>query len=155
MLRPVFLRLTAPPLAAVMLLGACYRYVPATGGELVLGAAYRAHLSPEGTRSVTPLLGPNVGAFDGVILSASDSALEVAMSSTTKRLDPNRILWSGEQVMVPRDAVASFDRREIDRGRTTRAVILSALGLFAIGKLWSTFQGRVSGGAKGPPITPF
>lgn len=149
------LRATAAPLAAVLLLGACYRYVPETSATLEPGAVYRAHLTPEGTQQVTPVLGANVGMFDARVINAGGSDLLVAMSATVRRDDPRRTNWSGEEVTVPRSAVQGFDRRELDRKRTIGAAVGWGVGMLVVSALWRSIQGRASGGDNTPGPTPF
>lgn len=155
MLTRTTLRLTAAPLAAVLLLGACYRYVPETSAALETGAMYRAHLTPEGTQRVAPVLGANIARFDGRLVNVSDSALLVAISATVRRDDPRRTGWSGEQVTVPRSAVLGFDRRELDRKRTIGAAVGWGLGMLVVSALWRSISGRASGGDNTPGPTPF
>jgi len=151
MLRGNALRFTAAPLSMVLLLGACYRYVPAPGGDFDLGAVYRGHLTPDGTERVAPRLGSDVGFFDGRVVTATDTSLLVAMNATMKRSDPRRTLWSGEQLSIPRSAVLTFERREMDRRKTVGALLLSAAGILATGALWLSIKGRVSGSPGGGP----
>jgi hypothetical protein len=150
------LRLTAGPLSAVLLLTACYRYVPVTGGDLVLGDVYRGHLTSDGTQLVARTMGADVGAFDGRLLTSTDTALVVSVASTVRRADPRRMIWSGEELVIPRSAVGTFERRELDGRRTVGAVLLTALGIAATGAIWLSIKGRVSGNpGGGPPVTPF
>ena len=144
-MRGAALRLTAGPLCAVLLVGACYRYVPATTGDLVLGGVYRGHLTPDGSEQVARLMGRDISVFDGRIVTATDTALLVAMSASVKRADPRRTIWSGEQLFVPRSAVLNFERRELDGRKTFGAFLLSAAGILVTGAIWLSIKGRVSG----------
>jgi hypothetical protein len=144
------------PVLALTLFSACYRYVPAPNTDLIVGGQYRAHLTPQGSAQVARLMGENVGRFDGRILTVSDSGYLVAMSATLKRNDDRSTVWTGEHLIVPRDAVSSFELRELDRPRTVRAAALYTLGALGIGALVFSISGIVSGspgGPTGPPPT--
>lgn len=155
MLRGRLLRATAIPVLALNLLGACYRYVPAAG-DLIVGGAYRGHLSPEGSTQVARIIGEDVGRFDGRILTVSDTAYLVAMSATLKRNDERATVWTGEQLVIPRTAVNRFELRELDRRRTVRAAALYAVGIAAIGALLFSISGAATqdGTPPAPPTPP-
>ena len=154
MLRGRLLRATAVPVLALNLLGACYRYVPVTTGDLVVGTAYRGHLTAEGSQSIARLLGENVTRFDGRIVTVSDTALLVAMSATLKRADQRQTVWTGEQLMIPRSAVSRFELRQLDRPRTMRAAALYALGIAVVGGILLSITGVASQDGSPPPPPP-
>lgn len=134
-----------------MLFGACYRYVPAPSGDVILGAAYRGYLTPEGSRQVAPLVGQDVQRFDGRIVSVLDTAYLVAMGATVKQADPRPTIWTGEQLVIPRGAVNRFELRELDRPRTIRAALIYTGAMVLLGAAWL----RIKGGAAGSCcITP-
>lgn len=153
MLRGPILRVTGVPVLALTLLGACYRYVPATG-NLTVGGSYRGHLTPEGSQRVARLVGENVQRFDGRIISFSDTAYLVAMSATLKRTEVRPTVWMGEQLLIPRDAVSQFELRELDRPRTLRAAALYTVGLVALGALVFSIRGSAGGDGSPPPPPP-
>ena len=155
MLRGRALRITGIPVLALTLLSACYRYVPTTTEDVVVGGAYRGHLSPEGSQRVAPLVGENVLRFDGRIVSVLDTAYLVAMSATLKRTEERPMIWTGEQLMIPRSAVNHFEMRELDRPRTLRAAALYTLGIAAVGLLVFSIKSLASGeGNVNPPPPP-
>jgi hypothetical protein len=148
MLRGPVLRAVALPVLVLNALSACYRYVPASTTDIIPGGAYRGHLSAEGSRDVARLVGENVELFDGRIITVTDSSYLIAMSATQKRADPRSLVWAGERLVIPRTAVNKFELRELDRGRTFRAALLSALGIVTIGAL--VFS--INGGSGGDPV---
>jgi hypothetical protein len=150
MLRGPILCVTGVPVLALTLLGACYRYVPVTG-DLVVGGAYRGHLTPEGSQQVARLVGENVERFDGRIITVTDTAYLVAMGATLKRAEVRPTIWTGEQLAIPRSAVTRFELRQLDRPRTIRAAALYAVGVVALGALVFSIQGIRSGDNGGPP----
>ena len=155
MLRGSRLRITGLPVLALTLFSACYRYVPATPGDLVVGGSYRGHLTEEGARRVAPIVGENVERFDGRIVTVMDTAYLVAMSATFKRADARNTVWTGEQLVIPRSAVNRFELRQLDRPRTVRAAALYTGGMLALGVLVFSIKSLASGsGTINPPPPP-
>jgi hypothetical protein len=152
MLRGRSLRASGIPVLALTLFTACYRYVPVTTSDLMPGGAYRGHLTDEGSRSVAPLVGENVLLFDGRLITVLDTAYLVSMSATLKRTEARPLVWSGEQLAIPRSAVNRFEMRELDRSRTMRAAALYSLGLLGVGVLIFSVKSLVSG--SGSVVTP-
>jgi hypothetical protein len=139
---------------ALTLFSACYRYVPTTTPDVIVGGAYRGHFSAEGSRAVAPLIGENVERFDGRIITVTDTAYLVAMSATLKRSEARQTVWTGERLLIPRSAVNRFELRELDRKRTMRAGILAGLGIVAVGALIFSISGGSSGNNGGEPPPP-
>jgi hypothetical protein len=154
MIRGRLLRATAVPVLALNLLGACYRYVPVTTSDLVIGAAYRGHLSAEGSQTIARLLGENVTRFDGRIVTVTDTAVLVAMSATLKRTEQRQTVWTGEQLLIPRAVVSRFELRQLDRPRTMRAVALYAVGIGLLGAIVLSISGFASQDGNPPPPPP-
>lgn len=147
-------RATGVAVLATMVFTGCYRYVPASTADLVVGGSYRGHLTPQGSQQVARVMGENVGQFDGRIITVNDSGYVVAMSATLKRNDQRATVWTGEQLVVPKDAVSSFELRQLDRPRTMRAALLYTLGIGAVGALVFSINGVTSGNPNGPPGPP-
>lgn len=138
-------------------LSACYRYVPETAPEPAPGSDYRAHLTAEGAARLRPLLGQDVVRVDGRLLAVTDSAYQVAMGATGVTTDPRPVIWSGEQIWIPRSTVERFERRQLDRPRTMRAAALYTAGVMLAGSVWLSISGRASekgGGGPGPTPPP-
>ena len=154
MLRGPLLRATAIPVLALNVFAACYRYVPATTTEIIVGGAYRGHLTAEGSRDVTRLVGENVEWFDGRIITVTDTAYIVAMSATQKRADPRSTVWAGEQLVIPKHAVNKIEARELDRGRTLKAALFYTLGIVSVGALVFSIKGGSGGNGGEPPPPP-
>src|SRR5262245_1749180 len=133
MLRGPILRATAIPVLAMNLFAACYRYVPTPSTDIIIGGAYRGYFTLEGSQNVARLVGENVQRFDGRIITVNDTAYLVSMSATQKRADPRSVVWAGERLVIPKNAVNKFELRELDRGRTFRAALLYSVGILAVG----------------------
>ena len=153
MLRGPALRATAIPLLALQLVSACYRYVPTTG-DVAVGGDYRGHLTAEGSQRIASLVGENIERFDGRILTITDTSYLVAMSATQRRSDPRQVVWTGERLVIPRNAVNRFETRELDRKRTMRAAVLYTAGFVVAGVLLFSIKGGSSGGGGEPPPPP-
>lgn len=154
MLRGRSLRVTGIPVLALTLFSSCYRYVPTTTENLVVGSSYRGHLTPEGSQRVAPVVGENVARFDGRIVSVLDTAYLVAMSATLKRTEARQTVWTGEQLVIPRSAVNRFELRELDRPRTLRAAALYTLGIAALGVLVFSIKSLAEGSGTVNPQPP-
>jgi hypothetical protein len=143
-------------LGLVALVPACYRYVPETATEPMVGGSYRATLTPTGAQTMTKYLGSEVTSFEARILSTTDSAYLVAMAQTMSRLHRRPVLWTGDQLTIPRSTIATFERRELDRNRSMRYAALYTVGAIAAGAVWFSISGKVSStGNPGPgPINP-
>jgi hypothetical protein len=156
MLRGRSLRVTGIPVLALTLFSACYRYVPMSSGDPVVGGAYRGHFTPEGSQRVATIVGENVELFDGRIVTVLDTAYLVAMSATLKRSEQRPTIWTGEQLVIPRSAVNRFEMRELDRPKTMRAAVLYAGAVLVVGVLVFSIKslGSESGTVNPPPPPP-
>ena len=154
MLRGRSLRIAGVPMLALTLFSACYRYVPVTTGDPMVGGAYRGHLTADGSRQVARLVGENVTTFDGRILTVTDTAYVVAMAATFKQTEARTTVWTGEQLVIPRAAVNRFELRQLDRPRTMRAAALYGAGMLAIGVLVFSVKSLASGNGPGAPPPP-
>ena len=142
--------------AAVLLLAACYRYVPSADVPPAPAADVRLELTPAGAAGLAPFLGNATTAVEGRVLSASDSAYRLAVFGTLKAGDgvgatSSRIVWAGDLVTIPRAAVGGVERRTLDRRRTTLLAVIGALGAAATVQLL-VHGGGGSGSGDGPPV---
>jgi hypothetical protein len=102
-------------------------------------------LTDRGTADLAHLLGPSVGAVEGRVLAADDSALTLAVLLTRRR-DGVESFWRGERVTVARGQVAWLGTRSLARGR-------SALLAGAVVAGAALAAGTLSGGlGGGPPV---
>jgi len=113
-------RLLAPAIiAAGTSLSGCYRYTPidTQASASALGDEVRLRLTDAGAVTLAPLVGNRVEIVDGRLSSVADTALTLSVTSTTDRLG-SETPWKGEQVTVPRSALAGIERRHLDRGKS-------------------------------------
>lgn len=150
------------PAASLLLLAACYRYVPSTRDALAPGAEVRLSLTPEGTSRLVPVLGNQTTAVEGRVLAASDTAYVLSLSGTLKTLGSNgsstlsRTIWAGDSVAIPGVVVGGVERRLLDSKRTTVLAIVGAAAATAtVRVLVHALGGKSSGGSDGGGvITP-
>lgn len=139
----------------VLILGAlagCYVYTPAPTGRLPgAGEEVRAVLTDAGTAAMAPLLGDGVGYVDGRLQAASDTAVTIAVSSTTTRGGATAG-WTGEKVTLRRDQVATFQQKTLSRSRSLglgAAALAAAVGGFAAMRGAVGSSGASGGGTGG------
>lgn len=120
--RDVPRRVTAAALAVLSVAPVgCYRYVPATAGELPPEAVARLELSLDGTQALAGTLGPNVKSVFGRVERQAGDTVVVALQETTT-LSGQVFTSSGASVGIPRGFVTGVQLRERSRGRTAVAI---------------------------------
>ena len=132
-----------------ILLGACYRYTPTNDAPLA-GADVRLHLSEAGATSVAPVIGAGMTSVSGRLVTVSDSDLVVVVSETAGA--ERRLAWAGERITLPRSAVASVERRSLDRSRTIGVGAAGVGAAAAIALLVNAIGSRGDGDGDGGPI---
>jgi hypothetical protein len=142
--------------AALLLLTACYRYVPSTRDALAPGAEVRVSLTPAGASQLVPVLGNQTTAVEGRVLNATDTSYVLALSGTLKSLGGNgsssvsRTVWAGDSVAIPGAAVGGVERRLLDSKRTTLlAIVGTAAATATVRVLVHAFGGKSSSGGDG------
>ena len=134
------------------LLAGCYTYAPLPTPTPVSGTRVSAALTDSGSFELARLLGPRIVAVDGRVLSASESALVLAVFRTRNRSE-QEASWRGETVSLPHRMVANLQARTFSTGRSlllTGAVLVGSVALFEAFKTGSTAGGPASGGGPSP-----
>jgi hypothetical protein len=142
-------------LTAVLLLSACYRYTSAPVTTIAPGSHVRLGLLPTPDGQLARVLGSETTGLEGRVVSESDSAWTVSVASTLKRREPipaNRTIWAGEEVSIPRAAVSRVELRSLDRKKTTRLIVLGAVGTVVLARLVVLVGSIGSGDDGGGPI---
>jgi hypothetical protein len=117
----------------VPLLAACYSYTPlvtAPAPETQLAL----ELSDQGRVGAAQFMGPSVARVEGTLLAVTDTAYVVSVREV-QGLFGARTRWSGEQVSIRRDYVATALERRFSKART---------GVLGVG-LTSAFVALVAG----------
>ena len=145
--------------AAILMVSACYRYVPNTTAPVTTGSELRLVLTPAGSASLVPILGPDTRAVEGRVSNATDSGFVVAVAGTLKRdqgsggeTTMTRTTWAGESVRVPRVAIESVELRSLDARKTTFAAVLGAALTAVTVKLITHAIGSSGGGTEGGTV---
>jgi hypothetical protein len=135
------------------LLAGCYTYRPLMKPEPAPGDRVSAQLTTEGSRDLTPEVGPEILHIEGNVLE-SDSAglnLEVQEIETYRGI---RSDWHGEHVRLPRQAVAGIQQRRLSIGGTTMMGGVLAAGLYVVYRilggpgLFEGGNGQAGGGGR-------
>lgn len=130
-------------LVAMSLLGACYSYRPVDTVAPKLGTRVALTLTTEGTGALAVQLGPQATYVEGDLVEADSSALRLAVRRVE---DPRRLgtEWKGEQVTIPREAIASVSERHLSIGAT------ALVGGLAVGGMIGAYAAfGTTGGADG------
>src|SRR5262245_21411197 len=144
------------PLAAgfiLVFLAACYRYTPVTDLVPAEGAVVRLDLSETGTARLGSILGRNATAVEGTVLSRTDTSFLLSVSATRQH-NEQPLIWAGEHVTVPREAVQTIEARSLNKKKTlllASAAILGAIGLKLIVSGLQALAGGDDGGITPPP----
>lgn len=128
----------------------CYSYVPLQAAPTP-GVEARVRLTDLGSATLAPLLGAGVVAIRGRLVESNDQSLTLAVVGVTNRQDLEDP-WLGERVVVKREFVSGFERRDFNAGKSTMlaaGMLLGGVVLFAGIKLGGDLAGgRNPGGGQ-------
>jgi hypothetical protein len=115
----------------VLSLTGCYTYRPLATSEPAAGTRISAQLTGTGSRELADQVGPDVLHLEGKVLNADSSglALEVREIESYRGI---RSDWNGEQVRVPREALAGLQERKLSPGGTGIMSGVIVAGLYAV-----------------------
>jgi hypothetical protein len=114
-------------------------------------------LGPGVSPDLFRVVGERTETVDGRIESSADSGYVVAVSGTRKQGEASTTSWAGERVFIPRAAVASVQRRTLDKKRTFGIAGIAFLAAGAIAFLVDgagDSGGNNDGGGLPPPPPP-
>lgn len=135
--------------ALVALFSGCYRDVPVDASGPPPGVRANLVLSDAGTVEMARWVGPRAVVIEGDVVSADADGVRLAVRRLERR-DGVEEFWKGEEVTVPRTAVATYTERRLSRSRTA----LVAAGAFAmalgIGQAFGDIAGIFGRGGGGP-----
>ena len=138
-------------LGANVTLAACYTYRPLSTPAPEAGARVSAQLTGQGSHDLAGQIGPDVLHVEGEVLEADSSGLDLVV----REIESYRGIrsdWQGEQVRLPRAAVAGIQERKLSPGGTGLLGGVVAAGLYAIYRVLGgpgLFEGT-SGQSGGP-----
>ena len=137
--------------SAALSLSACYTYRPLASPEPTAGTRVSAQLTGTGSRELTAQIGPDVLHVEGKVLQADSTGLDLEV----REIESYRGIrsdWNGEQVRLPRLAVAGIQERKLSPGGTGIMGGVLAAGLYAIYRVLGgsgLFEGNPGQGAGG------
>ena len=134
--------------ALIALVSGCYKYVPVEPNGPPSGVRANLVLSDAGTVEMARWVGPSTRAIEGDVVSANAEGLTMAVRRLERR-DGVEEFWKGEEVTVPRAAVASYTERKLSRSRTallTAGALALALG---VGQAFGDIAGIFGHGGTG------
>jgi Flp pilus assembly protein CpaB len=116
---------------AVLALVGCYTYRPVPTAEPVSGTRISAQLTGTGSRDLAAQIGPDVLHVEGKVLHADSAGLDLEV----REIESYRGIrsdWNGEQVRLPRAAVAGIQERKLSPGGTGIMSGAIVAGLYAV-----------------------
>lgn len=141
-----------PALSAMVLQGACYRYVPMGGVTPAVGERYTFDITDAGRVGLADRLGPGVLKVEGTLVKQTDDAYVVSVAGIDL-LNGGSSHWTGEQVPLNPGYIGSLEKREFSPGRTWVAIGATALAItaFILTRGLSGTGSPPVGGGGGPP----
>jgi hypothetical protein len=118
-------------LPLILSLSACYTYRPLLAPEPAPGDRVSAQLTSEGSRELADQIGPDVLHVEGDVLGVDSIGLDLQV----REIESYRGIrsgWGGEQLHLPRQAVAGMQQRKLSVGGTGLLVGVLGAGLYAI-----------------------
>ena len=140
-------------LVAAISLGACYTYRPLSTPEPEPGTRISAQLTGQGSQDLAAQIGPDVLHVEGEVVEADSSGVGLVV----REIESYRGIrsdWNGEQVRLPKAAVAGLQERRLSPGGTGLMGGVLAVGLYAIYRvlggpgLFEGNPGQVGGGGR-------
>lgn len=85
-------------------------------------------------------MGQTIDRVEGELVDANETSVRVKVTRTVT-LQGSTAVWSGEEVVVPREGIRGFQLQRFSRGRTTMLVIGVVVGLAVLGGAISLLVG--------------
>lgn len=135
------------------LLAGCYTYRPLATSHPSPGDRVSAQLTAEGSRDLTPQVGPEVLHLEGNVLELDSTGVDLEVHEV-ESYRGIRSDWHGEHVRLPLTAVAGMQQRRLSVGGTGLMGGVLAAGLYAIYRilggpgLFEGGNGQAAGGGR-------
>jgi hypothetical protein len=114
-----------------LLLVGCYTYRPVASPMPEQGTRVSAQLTGKGSADLAGQIGPDVLHVEGDVIEADSTGLELVVREI-ESFRGIRSDWRGEQVRIPREAMAGMQERRLSIGGTSLMGGVMAAGLYAI-----------------------
>jgi hypothetical protein len=128
----------------------CYTYRPLATPEPAPGDRVSAQLTTEGSRELAGQIGPDVLHIEGDVVEVDSVGLNLRVREI-ESYRGFRSGWSGEQLHLPRQAVAGMQQRKLSVGGTGLLAGVLTVGLYTVYRVLGgpgLFEGG-SGGSGG------
>ena len=122
----------------------CQRYVELGTSPAVTRGDVRLTVSDETASVQYGAIGSNVRLVEGKIISASDSAVTLAVTSVLRRTGFGEN-WNGESVTIPRRSITMVEGRRLSLSRTFATVGAVVAGSFAARGALGAGEGTAGG----------
>lgn len=144
-------RLPAGGVAIALTLAGCYTLQPARGVQPTVGTRVAFDVNDAGRVALGGAMGPEVAQVEGQLVGKDDSEYILAVTNI-RTIRGTEQVWSGEQVRVKSEHVASTYKRKFSRGRSI-AFGVAGIGGFALIMVSTDLLGLGSSGTKEPVDT--
>ena len=137
-------------IAAACLTAGCYNYGPLTQPTPEPGASVSVTLTDAGSVDLARYLGPSVFVVRGRYVGDAEQGVLLSVSSV-ELVRGDEVDWKGEQVTLPKSAIASVQVRQLSKRRSVLLVGVGITGLVATTAAFGLVGGASSGSTVGGP----
>lgn len=117
-------------IAVVPLCASCYTYEPIRPASAVPGTSVRAHVTPETSVRVAPLLGmPDVRDLAGTLIENRGGTMVIEVPTVVQAGTNNAVETLFQRVTVTPDDVLGLESRTLNRPRTALLATAAAVAL--------------------------
>jgi hypothetical protein len=133
--------------ATLALAAGCYSYVPVTPAASRPGTELRVTIAEPGAAELARFLGPRAASVEGNLVASSDTGVTLSITTITRSTGVEET-WPGDQVVIPKSAIARTETRRLARGRTVglTAAFIAASAL--LGAALSNVEDITRGGTR-------
>ena len=107
----------------------CYANVPVWEGTPTPQSDITVGLTDRGRTKLAAQIGPGARHVTGRLVSLTDSAYVIRVTTVDYISNSSAGMWTGEEVAVPRDFVSGVAERRFSRGRTWLTVGISVAAM--------------------------
>jgi hypothetical protein len=135
---------------AAVLLSGCFSYQPTRPESVTPPEAVRVQVSPEAAAGFVEVLGSASQVLSGRLVEVTPEAISLLVPVTRAPTTGLRSEPISQQLVIRREDLLGFQRRELDRTRTaiTVGAAVAAAGFLA----YQALSGPTGGGTGGPPV---
>jgi hypothetical protein len=109
---------------------ACYEYHTTSISSVHPAETVHVELSPAGSASLTPTIGPNATMLDGQVLSVNQKTFKLAVTQVARAAGPEEFMRN-EPIEIPVSGLSTITVRSFDRTRSILIAGALLAGVFA------------------------